>query len=236
MAANGYIKIFRSLTEWEWYTDGPTVRVFLHLLLSVNWKDAKLKGITIKRGSMLTSYEIIGRALNLSKKQVRRALENLEKTKNVARQRALKGLLVTVENFDRFQLDDGQQGTMQGTLRALSGHFEGTHRALCRAPNEEREECKEEQEGGERARACARGPYGHLSLTDGEVSAFLQEHPADGQRYIDELDEYMEATGKTYKNSLAALNRWARNDKRFGQKQETKTGLELALEREGITL
>ena len=40
----GFIKIHRSLLEWEWYQDTNTKTVFIHLLLTANYKDKNWKG------------------------------------------------------------------------------------------------------------------------------------------------------------------------------------------------
>ena len=52
-----FVKLFRKFTEWEWYDDINVSRVFLHLLITVNWTDKKWKGQEIKRGSIVSSYE-----------------------------------------------------------------------------------------------------------------------------------------------------------------------------------
>ncbi|MCI6393248.1 MAG: hypothetical protein MR822_02005, partial [Bacteroidales bacterium] len=43
----GWLKLFRCFTEWEWYSDTNTVRLFLHLLLRVNYRERRWKGIII---------------------------------------------------------------------------------------------------------------------------------------------------------------------------------------------
>ena len=48
MLKNGYIKLYRSLLDWEWYDDTVTKCLFLHLLLTVNAYDEDWKGIVIK--------------------------------------------------------------------------------------------------------------------------------------------------------------------------------------------
>ena len=50
-----YIKVFRKMLQWEWYTDSKTKALFLHCLLKANWKDTKWKGMVIKRGQFVTS-------------------------------------------------------------------------------------------------------------------------------------------------------------------------------------
>ena len=37
----GFIKIYRQLLEWEWYTDTNTKVLFLHCLLKANFKTKK---------------------------------------------------------------------------------------------------------------------------------------------------------------------------------------------------
>jgi hypothetical protein len=38
---SGWIKIHRSILEWEWYEDTNTFRLFMHLILKANHKDRK---------------------------------------------------------------------------------------------------------------------------------------------------------------------------------------------------
>ena len=35
--SRGFVAFPRGLTDWEWYTDANTARVYFHLLLSANW-------------------------------------------------------------------------------------------------------------------------------------------------------------------------------------------------------
>lgn len=51
----GWIKTYRQLTEWEWYGDSQMVHLLIHLILMANHIDQNWRGITIKRGQLLTS-------------------------------------------------------------------------------------------------------------------------------------------------------------------------------------
>ena len=44
----GFITIYRKITEWEWYNDLAAFKLFFHLLLTVNWHDAKWRNVDIK--------------------------------------------------------------------------------------------------------------------------------------------------------------------------------------------
>lgn len=44
MSEGGYVKIYRRLKDWEWYSDANTARVYLHILLSANHRTVRFKG------------------------------------------------------------------------------------------------------------------------------------------------------------------------------------------------
>ena len=50
-----YIKLSRKILDWEWYGNINTCRVFIHMLLKAYWKDKKIEGTVIPRGSILPS-------------------------------------------------------------------------------------------------------------------------------------------------------------------------------------
>lgn len=63
------------------------------------------------------------------------------------------------------------------------------------------------------------GEYGNVLLTDSELSKLKAEFPDDWQQRIDRLSEYMECKGARYKNHLATIRAWARNDAATAQAQ-----------------
>ena len=56
------------------------------------------------------------------------------------------------------------------------------------------------------------GLYGNVHLTDEDFEKLKKEFPNDYSERIDRLSEYMESTGKTYKNHLATIRNWARRE------------------------
>lgn len=104
----GFIKLQRKLTQWEWYDDIPTKVLFLHLLLTVNWKDKKWRGVEIKRGQILTGVPTLAEQTNLSQMQVRRALSNLTDTKEINRQTTSRYSIITLNNYNEYQKNNSQ--------------------------------------------------------------------------------------------------------------------------------
>ena len=66
------------------------------------------------------------------------------------------------------------------------------------------------------------GVYKNVLLSDEDMEKLKAEFSADWQERIDRLSEYMESTGKTYKNHLATIRSWARKDSNKKKEQEKK--------------
>lgn len=131
----GYIKTFRKITEWEWYTDSETKSLFLHLIIKANVSDSKWRGTVIKRGQVLTSIDKLHTETGLSVKQVRTALKHLQMTGEIVYQTASKGAnhcsLITVSKYGEYQGTTMPQGASEtasetASERAAKGQDKGT--------------------------------------------------------------------------------------------------------------
>lgn len=104
MNNTGYIKVYRKMTQWEWYQDPTVSRVYLHLLLSVNHAPGKWRGIEIHPGQHITSYQHLADALGIkSKETISRALKKLEKTGEITTNSNGRYTIITLNNFTRYQ-------------------------------------------------------------------------------------------------------------------------------------
>ena len=75
-----YIKLYRKITDWEWYTDINTKVLFIHILLRASATGRRFRGEEVPIGSFTTSIEILASETGLSSRQVRTALDKLKKT------------------------------------------------------------------------------------------------------------------------------------------------------------
>jgi hypothetical protein len=123
--SSGYIKIYRKMLEWEWYDDINTFKLFIHLLLKANHSDNKWRGIQVKRGQLITSYDKLSKQTKLSQKKIRTALKRLKSTGEVASQSTNNYSIITINNYDIYQQKDKPKGK-QG---ASEGQAEGKQRA-----------------------------------------------------------------------------------------------------------
>ena len=97
---NGYIKLYRQMLDWGWYDDTNTKVVFLHLLLTANFKDTEWHGIQLKRGDVVTSIPSLATALKLSEQNVRTALKHLKLTGEVTDRTHSKFRIISIKNYD----------------------------------------------------------------------------------------------------------------------------------------
>ena len=102
----GWVKIYRSLIGWEWYTDSKTLRLWVHILLNVNYEQKRWKGRVIQPGEMVTSIAHLAEGSGLSVRSVRTALEHLKMTGEVTCETTNKYTVIKVVKWADFQGDD----------------------------------------------------------------------------------------------------------------------------------
>lgn len=132
---SGWIKLHRKLTEWEWYSDVNTTRLFMHLLLVANHKDNKWRGIDIKRGQRLTSLSKLATETNLSVKNIRTSIKRLKSTNEVASYSNAQHTVLTVVNYDLYQATASET--------ASEGQAKGKQVATNKNVNNEKNEKKD---------------------------------------------------------------------------------------------
>ena len=108
MNGNGYIKLYRSILDWEWFGDSKTLSVFVFCLLSANHAQKKWRGIVIEAGQFVTSLQSIHEATHLTQRSIRTALKNLKTTGELTIKTTNKYTLVTVANWALYQSGDGE--------------------------------------------------------------------------------------------------------------------------------
>ena len=135
---DGYIKLHRQILEWDWYNDPNTFRLFLHLLLKANHKDANWKGILIKRGQRFTSINSLSEELKMSIKEIRTAEKKLINTSEIKVLGANNGTMITVCKYDLYQSSEETTGQATGQAKGKKGTSKGQQTRII--SKEEREE------------------------------------------------------------------------------------------------
>lgn len=124
--SDGWIKLNRRILDWDWYRDGATMRVFIHLLLNATSKPTTFKGITLRPGEYCTTYKDIADCLNLSYKQVRTAIGHLKGTGEVTIKGRPEGThsaqIYFICNYTKYQ-EKSERGQTKGQAK---GQAKGT--------------------------------------------------------------------------------------------------------------
>lgn len=98
-----FIKIYRKLTNWEWYTNINTKVLFIHCLIRANWRPGRWHGYKYDRGQFFASLPTLANETGLTIRQVRVALNHLKATGEVTDSICGKFRLITVVSFDKYQ-------------------------------------------------------------------------------------------------------------------------------------
>lgn len=100
---SGWIKLHRQITQWEWYQDVNTCRLFIHLLLTANHENKKWRGNVIKRGQRIFGRIKLAEETGLSVQELRTSLDRLKSTSELTIETTNRFSIVTINRYNDFQ-------------------------------------------------------------------------------------------------------------------------------------
>lgn len=111
----GYVKIYRHLLDNPVVCkDSDHLAVWMYLLLNATHKemDVMFQGerVTLHPGQLITGRKSISSKMGVEESKVKRILISFENDQQIDRQRSNKNSLITVKNWDKYQLSDQQDG------------------------------------------------------------------------------------------------------------------------------
>lgn len=108
---NGWIKLHRQITNWEWYDDINTFRLFVHLLLTVNHENSTWHGMEILKGQRVVSLSKLATESGLSVQQARTAISNIKSTGEITYEPHRNFSIITINNYNEYQQINTQLNT-----------------------------------------------------------------------------------------------------------------------------
>ena len=124
----GWIKIHRKFQDWEWRSSAKHVSVFLDLLLEANHKAKRYRGIEINAGQLTTSYQAISERTKISVRGVRTVIKDLKTTSEVTHENMRHFSLITITNWDQYQLSDNPNDNLVTSRRQPSDKLTTTNK------------------------------------------------------------------------------------------------------------
>lgn len=218
MANEGYIKLYRRMMKWGWYTDTPTKCVFLHLLFLACYEPCYYKGVHLEPGQAVASIRQIATDTGLTVKQVRTAINHLKETQEVAQSPYGKFSVFTVNNYNDYQC----AGTDEGKQRAQEGHSEGTLPNIKK--NKEVKNTPYNPPQGDEGVSVSKR---FVPPTPEEVNVYCRErnNGIDGSEFCDFYTSKGWKVGKNpMKDWKAAVRTWERSRKQNAPQPKTESG------------
>lgn len=110
-----YIRLKRKSINWGWYTAPHHFHLFTHLLLSANWNEGEFMGHKLKRGQFATSLASLEIQTGISRQTIRTCLSHFQSTGEIAQKVTNKYRILTIVNFEKYQIDEEQLTSKQQT-------------------------------------------------------------------------------------------------------------------------
>lgn len=213
MPLAGFIKLHRSLLEWEWHDDPNTLSVWIHLLLKANFKPTEWRGIILQPGQLITSRASLAKETGLSEREIRTAMNRLKTSGCMTIETTSKYTLISINNFMFFQgiQDENDQKTdQQNDQQATSERPANDQPATNERPANDHSVRRKECEEGKNTVDSARKRFTPPSIEEA-ISYFSEkgESSSEAQRFFDYYTSNGWRVGKNpMKDWRAAASGW----------------------------
>lgn len=114
-----WVKLYRKITEWEYYKDIPTKVLFIHLMIKVNHEEKEWRGIKINRGEVLTSRSKLSHETGLSEQQVRRAIIHLQNNQQITSKTTSRYTVIKLNSYDCYQQNNQHSPSHATTTKEI---------------------------------------------------------------------------------------------------------------------
>ena len=204
----GWILLHRKIQDCEiWSNSQPfdMRSAWVDLLLLANHRDVEIifdyKPMTIKRGQYLTSVRKLGERWSWSKNRVLKFLKLLESLQMIERQSNKQRTLLTIVKYEIYQCSqDTDEDTGMDTPMDT-----GMDTGMPQTKNEK----NEKNEKNNKHIRHKYGEFKHVLLSDEDMEKLKADYQDEViERAITILDEYIEKSGRKYKNHYLVFKDW----------------------------
>lgn len=142
----GFVKVPHDLKKWEWFTDAPTLQVYIWLLLSAAWSDSRYKGAELKRGQVITTYPEMVEECEISTQQLRTILTRLKATGKITVNTMAKFSIITLLEYDGAPEIDSQSNSPETVGQQPGNSLPAVEQQAINSPSLYKEYKEEKEE------------------------------------------------------------------------------------------
>ena len=210
-----YVKLFRKIINWRWFTDVNTCHLFIVCVLKANWKAGYWKGQPYDRGQFYTSLESLSEISGLSVQEVRTSLKKLKSTNDLTEISTNKNRLITVVNYDLYQ--SKQQGFQQTSNKQATNEQQTSNNSIRIYKNNKNNKNIDLDLDLDRETASPRDDYSlsKPSLEDIDNYAKARQSVVDPKRFFDYYNNQgWTIKGEPISNWRAVFQSWEKKEKK----------------------
>ena len=208
-----YVKLFRKIINWRWFTDVNTCHLFIVCVLKANWKAGYWKGQPYDRGQFYTSLESLSEISGLSVQEVRTSLKKLKSTNDLTDISTNRNRLITVVNYDSYQ--SKQQGLQQASNKQATNEQQASNNSIRIYKNNKNNKNIDLDLDLDRETASPRDDYSlsKPSLEDIDNYAKARQSVVDPKRFFDYYNNQdWTIKGEPISNWRAVFQSWEKRE------------------------
>lgn len=120
----GYIKLFRRLSDKGWYQNSEYVHLWIHLLLKANHKGAEFmfnnKVLKLKAGQFVTGRNQLSKETGINQSKIERILKLFESEQQIEQQTTNKNRVISIISWEQYQQREQQIEQQTNNKRTTS--------------------------------------------------------------------------------------------------------------------
>lgn len=174
----GFVKLYRSMLQWEWHDDPITVATWCYCLMRANYAAVRWHGEVIKAGQFVTSLSHMAKEIGITKGQLRTALNHLKSTQSITQSSAQHATLITIEKWGEYQGGAEKFAQLSAQHATSQQHLDNISSTTIKEYKESKERKeKETREKAPESQGAFEGAWYHepIKYTESETSELLSE-------------------------------------------------------------
>ena len=214
---NGWIKLYRKTLENPIFQNRiELLGLWTLILLKTEWSPRKVrfggKNIELKHGQLLINISELSRDYSVSRSKMHRMLGLLENEKLIGKVSDGRNTVITVLKWVDYQSCEKPNGKVAANQRQTSGK-PAENLLIIKEKEEEKNKRIEDDslasEGLKKPVKNRFGEYQHVLMTNEQLENLFDDYgDSETRDAIKYLDEYIEMSGKKYRNHNLVLRKW----------------------------